>query len=530
MKNLFSAKRSAIIAGFFLILSCIGSAHYPGNILYFCFFNAVWLMLLYFVLSRPVHYVYFFSVCMLFLGFFLKGNFHFIFQTNFIEPVGAWSLGQSPLLWDRVLLASSLAPLAILLAGFATQWMQGSLLKSASSPFSPSARIEKNNGVPLWYREHRSLAWGIVAAISISTNVLNVLGVLRVTALPEKWILPFHLNVLIIWLMMVVVCSFLASFVGWDQTWQKDKNSKMYYLIILLALITSITTLSRSVFLFATLPYFLVFMRNYSAKESVKLLFNNKVLVGSYLLAFFLSLILVSGLRLYLYVPQSAFVSQPQHLVAAPHESKIPQPTHKSLSIAPVAEQPKSFANMLTTYRNMPLHQALIDQMRQLQPLLVERWIGMEGVMATTAYPSGGWDLFIQGIRQKPIADDVGIYSTKVLNLTQTMECLKFASLPGLIGFLDYSHSMSVVFFGAFIAFFVLNLIELIALLYVKNQYFVAQFGLLVAYFCVSGFNIPYLSFVQLVENVMVIFLFLIMEKSYVVLHRRSHSLGGKIL
>jgi hypothetical protein len=441
--------------------------HYSGNTICFYFFNFVWLLLLFTALWKPLNYVYFFATLMLFLGIWMKLILSLLMNFQPTEPVGYWFAYESPLLWDRVLLVSGAAGVGILFA-----WGIFFLMKTNTALFQTKKESENFKSYPCWYKQHRKLSWLILIVLSISTNVLNVLGSLHMTGLIIRWVLPLHLNTIIIWIMLFVVCLCSAAFTYWD-TLISPQSKSSYYWVIVLAVLTSLSTLSRSIFVFWTAPYFLVLFSKFSIGKLLDLMRKNKTILITYCVAFCLSLFLVGSFRAYCYT---------------------------------IAEK-----------NGLLRLQLLENELVETKLLWIHRWIGLEGIMATVAYPGSSKQLLIRGLTEKPKFNDNGIYMHEILKpqIKPSTQGTVFASLPGFVGFLNYSNLLWVVFLGTFLVFTVLNLIEFASASILKNPCFIAQQSLLIAYVCISNLYNPYLGFVNLAECIAVIFLLALINQIY---------------
>lgn len=84
--------------------------------------------------------------------------------------------------------------------------------------------------------------------------------------------------------------------------------------------------------------------------------------------------------------------------------------------------------------------------------LAVDRWVGLEGVMAVVAYPDKGMSFFKDALGERRTKDKVDTY-TGVISEAGAYDTSKyhFATIPGAFAFLYYSSSLLVVFLGALI-------------------------------------------------------------------------------
>ena len=82
--------------------------------------------------------------------------------------------------------------------------------------------------------------------------------------------------------------------------------------------------------------------------------------------------------------------------------------------------------------------------------LSVDRWIGLEGLMAVQSYPEKNRSLLWQALNEKPEAGKPDIYQTvsNSIYLKSDGTKFRFATLPGAAAFLYHSGSLSIVLLG----------------------------------------------------------------------------------
>jgi hypothetical protein len=86
----------------------------------------------------------------------------------------------------------------------------------------------------------------------------------------------------------------------------------------------------------------------------------------------------------------------------------------------------------------------------RIAALAVDRWIGMEGVMAISAYPGKSAELFTKALTERSGLGEAPLYQKVCQSIYQTLDQTKFqfASLPGAAAFFYYSGSLWLVFAG----------------------------------------------------------------------------------
>ena len=90
----------------------------------------------------------------------------------------------------------------------------------------------------------------------------------------------------------------------------------------------------------------------------------------------------------------------------------------------------------------------------KIKPLLVNRWVGMEAVMAVSSYDLLGWNLFLQSTKDNKQKYNVSFYDDTFINSPYSdrdKDKYNFNTSPGIIAFLFYSGSYLFLFFGTFI-------------------------------------------------------------------------------
>lgn len=458
-KGIFSLKVILPIMLFFVILAIYGYSSYEGSAACYVLFNFIWLSVFLYTCLVSTTYVYFFSVIMLFTGVWLKFIMLMSFGVDLIEPVGHWYEYQNSLAWDRVLIVSFTAIL-----GFFFASVLFVLIKISVGRKKVIIRTQKC--LLSWYFQKRHLALCFIIFLSIGLNIINIIYRINVAGMQPIWVLPFHLNVALPWLMNIVVPFCMVIFIDLDQK-LKIRSKKLIYIYISLACFTAITALSRSMFICWVIPLFVVFLKiNYNTGKSFfgGITKNKKSIIGCLVLLIIL-LFAVSISREYCY----------QH------------------------EQ-----------RNTNYDQLDVGKFIELKKLFISRWIGFEGIMATTSYPVLGTDFFWRGLTEKPSHDDAaGMYTKEVadLNYHYAGSTLVFTTIPGIVGILNYSGSLIVIFFGCFFVMSMLILFEYMSYIALGGRYFAALLGFFMAYNCVSGLSVPYHGLVTLCKYAAVVVL-----------------------
>ena len=575
MKNILSLKYTSLLIFLLFAVSLFALPKTQASLAMFIFFDISWLLLLANILLSPKYYVYFFSAAMLFLGFWVKYLSLLLFNIQLIEPVGFWWQLQSKQNWDQVLFISTLIALGLLSANICLYFFRKMGRKNETNPAAAKRREP-----PQWYKDHRISIWILFLAFVFTVNAINFFGQVSVTGVITKWHLPFHLNAVISLILSLFIPLFMAALIHWDNVLQTKNRKKLYFIIPLIACISSITTLSRCVYIFWILPYLFVFLCNKfptNPKQLISFLQKNKLIILWYIAWGIFSLLAVSLTRAYYYqysvtpyvtpyVTKTCY--KPARLLNKPltfeHYNTFYTEIHKSIrcenndiiktikkskeytdtytifsdvlpifsidapvskgahisKAAPVSKDayisklppPTPISKTYEVFQSWPILTKIKErfspiktELNQLLSLFVGRWVGLEAIMATTVYPSAGMDLFFQGLKELPKHDGVGMYSEKILGLNYNFAPGRLlASLPGLPAILNYSHSPLLVFSGIYLTILFICLLESFSFQLLRNELLLVQQAIIIAYWGISGLNIPYLGLINILEVLMI--------------------------
>lgn len=91
---------------------------------------------------------------------------------------------------------------------------------------------------------------------------------------------------------------------------------------------------------------------------------------------------------------------------------------------------------------------------RMTTPLFIDRWVGIEGVMAVTSYPERGWQLWQEAWEERHSPGRMSFYDTNIIdspykNVDKTR--YHYVSLPGILAFCFYPGSFLFLFMSMFL-------------------------------------------------------------------------------
>jgi hypothetical protein len=427
----------AFVAGIFSVIQ------YPGNKFVFCFFTLVVFGIAYLAVRWPSQYAHFFLGIAWFLGFWVKYLFHRTTGGEYYEMHGLFDGSDTS--WDAAFLVIGVGG-----AGY----LVGRLILV---PFGEPA-IKALSGlsieVPAWYASFRSVIWLIVGLLVVAVLVINEELGLLVRGYVAQVILPWPLGGLFAWMTDIGIALLLALLLAWDR--QSDFGVVRGFVALCIeGALVSVSTLSRGVYFFHTIPPLIT--------EG-----GGEIRRGR--LRHLVLLIVIWGLV-------GVAIPSTTTFLRLFGRNVIPNTTEE-LSRSRSVDIKRSMTQDITV-------SSMWDQfLTMTQILVVDRWTGLEGVMATIAYPEKSWDLFTKAALQRRSYGTVDIYTKMISGSTFTEENAKkyhFATLAGPIAFLYFSGSHMVVFLGMALISILMSAIELLWLWLVRDRLLVAMSGLYLA-------------------------------------------------
>jgi len=150
---------------------------------------------------------------------------------------------------------------------------------------------------------------------------------------------------------------------------------------------------------------------------------------------------------------------------------------------------------------------------KSTQVLFLDRWVGIEGVMAVSSHPDKGWELWNKAWQEKYSNKKISFFDENLIDTPyKNVDSSKhhFISLPGVIAFCFYPGSFIFLFVCMFIIGIVASLLEMLVFrLGGKNVILCALLAQVVAFRFVSFGYVPsqsYLFFGTIVLNIVMIY------------------------
>lgn len=390
------------------------------------------------------------------LGFWLKASVRVAFADGiFSEPVGAFNGSAGA--FDQALLVSSCGFAALLVASV----FRARLFEY---PDQPSACSE--SGLFRLYQAFRKplvLGFLLIVALAAASNVW--LGIYQ-RGMVAQTVLPFGLNGIYKWSLQFGFASVSALIIRFEI--EINRNLSLIAVVppILESLFSNVSLLSRGMILNSTAL----------AVGGLRLLSAMKCRVPA------LRLVLTGVVFLALF---SASVLAVNYLRA----SWVTDPSSSSNSIAVVPE--------MTT------------------PLFIDRWVGIEGVMAVSSSDRLGWSLWREAWQEKFREGQLSLYDRYFIDSPYAQPGMDrstnhFVSLSGLVAFLYYPGSLAFLFVAVIVFGVAAALFEIVTYrLSGQNWILCSLFAQVIAFRYASFGYVPsqsYLLFGTLLLNLLFIF------------------------
>lgn len=381
-----------------------GLIRYSGSALTYILFSFTFLAMLVSGLVRQAGYGYLFLTIMLWLGFWLKVTVHLLLDYPYRESIGLFD--GSSLAWDEVLRIATIGAIGVLGARLLYLLIDPKHLSSALQ-----ARAKEFPIFP-WYSAWLRQLWAGMILLCIGVAILNAsLGILQVGLVPRT-ILPWPLNAVISWLMGYGLALGIATLLWWDVILGR-KVSVTVYSVLIEASFSTVSVLSRGTYVFHSIPQFFA-------------LFKNKHLVVGWSKR---NMLLLGGAFVVLFALSNPFVN----MLRSHYYSNVPLGS--------------------TSYSNVPLGSTSTG-LNGITVLLVDRWIGAEGLMVVEAHPGKGSELFWKGMQEHRAIGKDTLYvemSRPIYYGVIDKTKFEFSEIPGAMAFFYYSGRPWAVLMGMFL-------------------------------------------------------------------------------
>lgn len=377
-------------------LSVCALLKYPGQAHIYLLFTVICNALLYSGFRKNAIFFDTFIGAFFWLGFWLKLTIRVTFMDGvFHEDVG--SFDGSGAAFDRALLVTCCGLLPLLLVSV--------IRERFGFSYPERLRATSNGGLLRYYQHNRTKVLVGFSVLVVLVGVTNFyFGIYQRGELPRT-IPPYGLRGVYTWLLLFGLASFSALILDFEFSLNRKTTFPVAVLALLEGFLTNVSMLSRGMILNSgALAYGVVrSMKAKSIRSSYRFLAGWLFAFG---LLFAASVVLVQHVR-----------SKSEDSMGA----KVDLSGIDSIAIS----------------RRMPV-------------LLVDRWVGMEGVLAVSSYPKQGWDLWNEAWREV-YAPQMSFYDARLSSAASDYRYVDmtkhhYISLPGIVAFCFYPGSFAFLF------------------------------------------------------------------------------------
>lgn len=487
-------RRYATVASIIFMFALWGLVKYPGQASIYILFTIISNALFYMGIRKNAIFFDTFIGLFFWLGFWLKFTFRLIFtERQFVEPTGNFgSIGVAA--YDYALLVASCGLFGLLLASLIRQYFCWNYPRTIT-------QVAQSN-LFAFYKKYKNYIVVFFTIVIFSIAISNIiLGIYQRGTVTQTF-LPFGLNGIYKWLLLFGLASFSALILRFELEINKKPSFLAMCLALLEGFVSSVSLLSRGMILNASALLYGSFIsfKIYSIKSSLKFWLSVLAIFG---ILFASSVISVNYLRAHSYIFNDIASATTASTAVTPS-------THFNSATSSRNTDTISDAARSTNLINLDV---LYVAATYIPPLLTDRWVGMEGVMAVSSYPHLGWDLWKTAWEEvynesKTSFYDLNIIKTPYANANNNKH--HFISLPGIIAFFFYPGSFLFLFASMFALGSFAAVIEfLVYRLGGKNIILCALMAQVIAYRFASFGYVPtqsYLLIGSLLLNVLLIY------------------------
>lgn len=440
-------------------IAYVAGSNYSGNWLVYLLFTLVANALLINGFRRRALFFDTFIGIFLWLGFWLK--FSLRMALNQAAFGDALAFDGSPGAFDLALIVSSCGLAALLLA---------SVVRERFFVYPNEAPACNPSGLFLLYRRYRFQCIAAFLAMVILVATSNAwLGIYQ-RGMVAQTILPYGLNGVYKWLLQFGLASLSALIIRFEIELNRNLTLMAVVPALLESFLSNVSLLSRGMILNSA----------GLALGGVRLLSSMKVRVGFSRIA---------AIAIAFAVLFATSVLAVNFLRATAYEDAGVVPSLQSASSA-------------TAVKNMTV------------PLFLDRWIGIEGVVAVSSSKALGWDLWREAWQERFREGELSIYDKRFVDTPYTANPEKpefhFVSLPGIVAFLYFPGSLVFLFAALAFCGWLAAAIEIATYRYAGQNWVLCSLVAQVIAFRYAHFGyVPaqsYLLFGTLVLNVAILF------------------------
>jgi hypothetical protein len=373
------------------LISVFAFLEYPGQGLIYVLFTIISNLLLYFGFRKNAIFFDTFIGIFFWLGFWLKLTFRVAFlDGQFHEPVG--NFDGSGAAFDRALLVASCGLFGLLAASF----IREKYLFTYPEKITEVAQA----GLFKFYQDHRQAVLSGFVVVFVTAAATNFyFGIYQRGAIPRT-VLPYELGGVYSWLLLFGLASFSALILNFEFTLNKKTSYPVVILSLMEGFLSNVSLLSRGMILNTS-------ALAYGVIRGLKL--NTIRTSFRFWVTSFLIFVILFGSSVILVDHMRSSGSEDFNLDAIGRGTNV---------------------------------------------LFLDRWVGIEGVMAVSSYSEQGWSLWREAWKETYSDNKTSFYDTNLITSPYRdtdMKKYHHISLPGIMAFCFYPGSFPFLFGCMFI-------------------------------------------------------------------------------
>jgi hypothetical protein len=386
-------------------LALLAGSNYSGSLPVYLLFTLVGNALFFNGLRRRALFFDTFIGIFLWLGFWLKFSVRTALgQAAFLDAV---AFDRSPAAYDHALIVSSCGLAALLVA---------SLVRERFFVYPEQTPSCNQSGLFLLYQRYRRVCITLFLATVILVAISNVwLGIYQ-RGVVAQTVLPFGLSGVYKWLLQFGLASISALIIRFELELNRNITLLSVVPALMEALFSNVSLLSRGMILNAAGLGFGT-IRQLSSMKIRPGLVRIAAVVIAFAVLFVISVLTVNYLR------ATSYGSSPEIVSRLLHNRELPTGQYGKTAVA---------------LQHMTV------------PLFIDRWVGIEAVVAVASSKDLGWDLWRDAWNERFQVGVLTIYDQRFIESPYRANADKpvfhFISLPGIIAFLYFPGSLAFLF------------------------------------------------------------------------------------
>ncbi|MCG8436972.1 MAG: hypothetical protein MI751_02690 [Pseudomonadales bacterium] len=494
-----------------LLLTLVSLLEYSGSSWVFLLYSAVFIGLLFNGLSRGALYFDTFIGVFLWLGFWLKTAFRVAFMDGkYYVSTGAFD--GSGAMHDAGLMAASIGGLGFLLASLLRRqiWTPSRELESSGNPALYAFYLRFKH--PLW------LAFGL---LTLGVCISNVYFGFYQRGQVARTVLPWGLNGIFAWLLQFGLASIAAFFIHFELREKERFTWAALFFPLFESFSSNLSLFSRGMIL--NVSGFLAAGIRVIAVRKVPWVVPVFLGGGVFIGLFAVSVYGVNELRIGSYVEGiETMAAQKDPIEPATLRSEDSPPASAKVVKSPEVEEKDDWPAYVGSGEGAEEWRRSVRR-ELMVSLFLDRWVGVEGVLAVTSSDQQGWLLWEDAWAERFEAGSLTLYDSRLIDSPYKDDGANsdrnhFVSLPGIVAFAWYPGVAWFALLVCFLAGVTGAILEaVIWYLGAANPFLTGLLSQVVAFRFVSFGYVPAQSYLLLGAVLLNVFMIYLLERG---LHR----------